>query len=34
MLAVSGEQINHVELGDWIRRRQLEAEWEKASAAS
>jgi hypothetical protein len=34
MLAVSAEQINLAELSEWIRRRQLEVEWEKASATS
>lgn len=29
MLAVSGELINRQELDEWIRRRQLEAEWKK-----
>lgn len=30
MLAVSGEQINRSELNEWILRRHLEAEWQKA----
>jgi len=29
MLAVSSDQINREELGEWIRRRELEAEWKK-----
>ncbi|MGH7950786.1 MAG: hypothetical protein ACREFE_02540 [Limisphaerales bacterium] len=29
MLAVSDELINRAELDEWIRRRQLEPEWEK-----
>jgi len=32
MLAVSGEQINRAELDEWIQRRGLEAEWQKASS--
>jgi hypothetical protein len=32
MLAVSGDLINRIELNDWISRRQLEPEWNKASA--
>jgi hypothetical protein len=31
MLAVSGDIINRPELDDWVRRRQLETEWEKIS---
>lgn len=29
MLAVSDDQINHAELGEWIRERGLQAEWKK-----
>lgn len=31
MLAVSGEMISHTELNDWIEKRHLQAEWQKAS---
>jgi hypothetical protein len=31
MLAVSGEIINRVELGEWISHRHLQSEWEKAN---
>ena len=29
MLAISSDQINREELGEWIRRRELEPEWKK-----
>ena len=32
MLAVSGEQLDHPALHDWIKLRGLEAEWRQASA--
>lgn len=31
MLAVSGDQVDRVALEDWIRRRGVTAEWEKAT---
>jgi hypothetical protein len=31
MVAISGDQIDNAKLGEWIRRRNLEAEWQKAS---
>lgn len=31
MLAVSGEQLDHAALGEWITRYQLAAEWQKVS---
>jgi hypothetical protein len=30
MLAVSGEQLDQAELLEWVARRSLKAEWEKA----
>jgi hypothetical protein len=34
MLAVSGELIHRGDLEEWIRRRQLEAEWKNVIAAT